>query len=80
MRRSSWGWADVARSGTDPMSLAGLISGRATSQAARAVLSNSERVRKTLEAVAPVRHYTDRMDIFLFAPRQWAVLMTGENR
>lgn len=59
-----------ADSKLDPMSLAGLIAGRDLSQAIHAVLSDSDRVLKTLERAVRPDEYTDPMDIFLFGKRR----------
>lgn len=51
----------------NPMSIAGLTSGRQIRQAVRAVLSDSERVRETLDRVTP-KKWTDPLDIWLYSP------------
>lgn len=50
-----------------PMSLAALISGRDTRDAVRAVLSDSDRVRQTLD-VLPAKS-ADPFDMWLYGPR-----------
>lgn len=51
----------------NPMSIAGLTSGRQVRDAVRAVLSDSERVRETLDRVMP-KTWTDPLDIWLYSP------------
>lgn len=53
--------------GDNPNSLAALISGRAIRDAVRAVLSDSPRVRETLDRVMP-KTWTDPLDIWLYSP------------
>lgn len=55
----------------NPNSIAALISGRSIRDAVRAVLSDSERVRKTLASVEP-RTFTDPFDQWLMGPRKAA--------
>lgn len=61
----------MKHAGHDPMSLAALIAGRDTRDAVRAVLSDSERVRKTLDRALPTK-FTDPMDVWLMGPTRRA--------